>query len=165
MRFVDRTGMRYGRLTVLYRTENNKHRHTQWVCKCDCGKECNVSSSNIGRHANSCGCYRLERAVETNSLRPYEALYRIMCRTSYHPVTITYEQFIEITNTTECHYCGAPITWTGIAYNLDRKDNNLGHTLENCVVCCTRCNRGKGAIFTYKEWREIGNLIRSWNVS
>ncbi len=32
----DLTGQKFGRLTVLYRTEN-KSKMTRWVCECECG--------------------------------------------------------------------------------------------------------------------------------
>lgn len=34
-----------------------------------------------------------------------------------------------------CHYCG-----NNTEGGLDRKNNSLGHTVENVVPCCTRCN-------------------------
>lgn len=34
---LDLAGMRFGRLTVLARVENDAHGKTQWVCRCDCG--------------------------------------------------------------------------------------------------------------------------------
>ena len=63
-----------------------------------------------------------------------------------------------------CHYCGEIIEWLGKsnAYYLDRKDNNVGYSFDNCVVCCSRCNMAKGNRFTYQEWLEIGNTIKYW---
>jgi hypothetical protein len=61
--------------------------------------------------------------------------------------SLTLEQFIEICEK-ECHYCGvAPLSggsnvW---AHNgIDRKDNHQGYLIENCLPCCSICNRGKG---------------------
>lgn len=67
-RLVDRTGMRYGRLTVLYRAPAHMQYRSPsgqtkacWVCRCDCGNEVIVNGSNLesGR-TTSCGCYRDE---------------------------------------------------------------------------------------------------------
>jgi hypothetical protein len=35
-----------------------------------------------------------------------------------------------------CHYCGQNDGKVGV----DRVDNSRGHSLENCVPCCIRCN-------------------------
>ena len=35
-------------------------------------------------------------------------------------------------------------------YNLDRKDNSIGYSKNNCVVCCSTCNYIKGDKFTYE---------------
>lgn len=67
-RFIDRTGMRYGRLTVLcrapahlqYRSPKGQSKST-WICKCDCGNEVVVNITNlVSGRTNSCGCYREE---------------------------------------------------------------------------------------------------------
>lgn len=36
-KFIDRTGQKFGRLTLIERVENNKFNQVQWLCKCDCG--------------------------------------------------------------------------------------------------------------------------------
>ena len=67
-RLVDRTGMRYGRLTVLcrapahmaYRSPGGQIK-TRWLCKCDCGAEVVVTGTNlVSGRTTSCGCYREE---------------------------------------------------------------------------------------------------------
>lgn len=52
--FVDRTGQRYGKLTVISYVGNSK-----WKCICDCGKETVVQTGNLTNgHTVSCGCAR-----------------------------------------------------------------------------------------------------------
>lgn len=170
MKFVDLTGKVFGRWTVLGRIKNNKHNHCQYLCRCTCGSVRSVSSCNLVRHSRSCGCLKLEVIRSRQNLRPYEALYRSFLRSATHPVDITYEEFLEFAHESICHYCDLPVRWNeylrvgrrSFAYNLDRKDNKLGYTKDNCVVCCTRCNIGKSKHFTYDEWKQIGDVIRSW---
>lgn len=38
-KFIDLTGKRFGRLTVIKRVENDNQKKPQWRCKCDCGNE------------------------------------------------------------------------------------------------------------------------------
>ena len=57
-----------------------------------------------------------------------------------------------------CHYCGVEPnqfpkgnwakSYNGLfIYNgIDRKDNKIGYLLENCVSCCTICNRAKHSL-------------------
>lgn len=69
----DRTGERYGRLTVLSLHEIRKdakgRSKTYWKCRCDCGNEKNVSASALESGATkSCGCYRNEQIAKAKSL-------------------------------------------------------------------------------------------------
>lgn len=54
-------GMRFGRLTVIERTENNQRGQSCWKCHCDCGNETVVVASDLKKgHTKSCGCSRSE---------------------------------------------------------------------------------------------------------
>lgn len=62
----DKSGQRYGRLTVIRRTENSKH--PKWECVCDCGNIKSIYQSNlISGDAKSCGCYSLEEKIKNNT--------------------------------------------------------------------------------------------------
>lgn len=61
MYFVDRTGKRYGRLTVLKLSRKRKKSILYWSCLCSCGVEINVRSSNLQcGNTKSCGCLAVE---------------------------------------------------------------------------------------------------------
>lgn len=61
MPVCDLTGMKFGRLTVLRQHGRGKSKSVIWLCKCDCGNEKLVLSSNLKKgHSNSCGCLRFE---------------------------------------------------------------------------------------------------------
>ena len=63
---IDETGKRYGKLTVLYRSEKTGGSHIFWHCKCDCGNECDVNGSNLRAGiSTNCGC---ERSVGENKI-------------------------------------------------------------------------------------------------
>ena len=64
-KLIDLTGQRFGRLTVLGRTEVPPNRETQaawWLCDCDCGTKTSVAGDALrsGR-SQSCGCSRYRR--------------------------------------------------------------------------------------------------------
>jgi hypothetical protein len=71
-----------------------------------------------------------------------------------------------------CYYCGRSrqnIKKTrhslmgGLSYNgIDRKDNDLDYTIENCVPCCGQCNKAKGNLKFdfFIDW--INALVAKW---
>jgi hypothetical protein len=57
MKFVDITGKRYGKLTVIRKHgHNEKGNRITWECLCDCGNTAIVTGIYLGRRTNSCGC-------------------------------------------------------------------------------------------------------------
>lgn len=64
----DLTNQKFGKLTVLYKTDKRKNRSVIWHCKCECGKECDVDSLNLKRgHVKSCGCLKSWKEIEIES--------------------------------------------------------------------------------------------------
>ena len=59
----DLRNQKFNKLTPLYPLkERSKDRGIIWHCKCDCGKEINVKSSNLKSYnTTSCGCYQKEQ--------------------------------------------------------------------------------------------------------
>lgn len=55
-----------------------------------------------------------------------------------------------------CHYCGMVEDRMGV----DRLDNSVGHTKNNCVPCCQTCNRVRLDVFSPEEMKLIGAVIR-----
>lgn len=55
-KFIDLTGKKFERLTVIERLENNKHGHITWRCTCECGRSTKVASYSLTTgHIRSCG--------------------------------------------------------------------------------------------------------------
>lgn len=83
MKFIDITGQRFGRLTVIERAEDHVcktykpfmtkpevKRVTRWRCRCDCGGEITTMRCNLVSGATrSCGCLRREHMREVNRQR------------------------------------------------------------------------------------------------
>lgn len=64
--FIDLTGQRFERLTVIERVENDKKRQSQWKCKCDCGNESIVRGIDLkSGNTKSCGCLVREKRAES----------------------------------------------------------------------------------------------------
>lgn len=87
--------------------------------------------------------------------------YQFKAKTKNRTFELTREEFIELTSS-NCHYCNIePKQEAGkykfknfYLYNgIDRIDNLIGYTKNNCVSCCKVCNRAKNNL-TYLEFRE-----------
>jgi hypothetical protein len=65
--FIDITGQKFGRLTVLYKCDYKIGNEIYWHCLCDCGKEKDIQGKSIryGK-TKSCGCLHDERIIEYN---------------------------------------------------------------------------------------------------
>lgn len=63
-KIIDLTGQKFGRWTVLYKSEKRtSDNQIMWHCKCDCGNEKDVPRKLLrNRHSQSCGCLRKEVA-------------------------------------------------------------------------------------------------------
>jgi 5-methylcytosine-specific restriction endonuclease McrA len=167
---VDLIGKTYGCWTVISlvsKPSSNLH-HCKWLCRCICGETKVRTGSNVKKSKHIQGCH----CGFSNRSRPYEALYNTianLAKRRHLEVSLSYEEYLEFTKTEECHYCGEILLWKAFGkmngHKLDRKDNSLGYSLENCVVCCPRCNRAKSNHFTYEEWVQIGALIKSWKTT
>lgn len=55
----DLTNERFGRLVALYENGRTKNGTVKWHCRCDCGNEVDIASSELRAQKNkSCGCLR-----------------------------------------------------------------------------------------------------------
>jgi hypothetical protein len=62
--FVDLTGKRFGRLTVIALIEkaSRKGKRTEYQCRCDCGNIKSITGSSLTTgNTKSCGCMKKER--------------------------------------------------------------------------------------------------------
>lgn len=176
---VDLIGKRFGNVVVLRWAEDRRspggHINVYYLCRCDCGNEKVMYSQNLRQgHTKSCGCGRAKKLSTRMRKRPYEFAYNILLkrsRTAEIFCDITYEQFLNFTKHETCFYCNEVIGWKkhgydasektrGQAYHLDRKNNDVGYTMENCVVACSRCNWSKSNLFTFEEWCRVGKVLK-----
>jgi len=71
--YIDLTGKRFGRLTVICQDDLTDNRMTTWRVRCDCGQEFTALGINLRRGATlSCGCLRRDmmRGNKRNHLQP-----------------------------------------------------------------------------------------------
>jgi hypothetical protein len=63
--------------------------------------------------------------------------------------------FVEASLSLPCTYCGD----VSNLMTLDRKDNELGHTNENCLPSCIRCNLLRGDM-PYEAWKMLSFVLK-----
>lgn len=154
-RFVDLAGQRYGHLVVTEIADRGDRRdhHTYWLCKCDCGKEKVVQSSNLTRgRSASCG-YCPQRKPEGEPVRNDLLFsYKYHAQRRNHTWELSDGEFDKLISA-DCHYCGLPPSTVRtvrshkiIHSGIDRVDNTLGYIPGNVVPCCGTCNRIKGVM-------------------
>lgn len=64
------------------------------------------------------------------------------------------QQDLILAMSSSCVYCGYPAT------GVDRLNNKIGHTPDNCIPCCKECNISRMDNFSHKEMFIIGKAIR-----
>ena len=184
----DFTGQTFGKWKVLRRIaseerrqrnealppEQQIHLNEAWLCRCECGIERIMATSDFRRHESCWECRPKDKP--TLRTRPFEAVFNLMRNAvlrrlggrRHHEFTISYEEFAEIAQTGKCHYCHEPISFVrhgktkaNHAYRVDRKDNSKGYVSGNVCACCKRCNFSKGDRYTYEEWFIMTRCYRS----
>lgn len=65
---------------------------------------------------------------------------------------ITYDWIVDnVFSGQVCYYCGNA-NWKDLG--VDRIDNTKGHTPDNCVPCCQKCNSSRGNRKTSEEYKK-----------
>jgi hypothetical protein len=82
--FIDLTGQRFGKLTVVKRVlPNTKDRQPRWLCQCDCGGQETVRGGNLrSGNTQSCGCLILKHncAQKSRKTKEYKCWLSIKTR-------------------------------------------------------------------------------------
>ena len=134
-----------------------------------CGHE--GCENNLSVRSDALKTYSGLCRSHSHTKRPFESIYNGLFNDHRKlEVLLTYEEFLEFTQKTECHYCFGLINWEPYgtvngkfrsrAYYLDRKNLSVGYSKENCVVCCTFCNTLRGNRFEYDEFLLLAPGLR-----
>lgn len=85
-RLVDLTGMEFGNLTVIERTENTKSGATRWLCRCKCGAYRKVNAGNLRNGVSkSCGICSRNGCVRNLSKTRIHRIWMDMKRRCSNP--------------------------------------------------------------------------------
>ena len=65
--FIDLTGQKFGRLTVIRKAENPSEAHIKWLCECECGNFITTRGTSLRSGiTKSCGCLVGDKIREWN---------------------------------------------------------------------------------------------------
>lgn len=187
-KFIDLTGKKFGRLTVIKRMPNNKFGIVYWLCECECGGQTIARGSSLrDGKTRSCGCLQKDYIrnydyKKRKYKREYQRLRRILFAIKarcYNPHTVNFERYggLGITVCDEwldkkqgtLNFCKWAME-NGYSENLtiDRINSNGNYEPSNCrwVDYTQQCRNRKitlkytvnGINKPLKEWCDLYNI-------
>ena len=184
-KLIDLTGQRFGRLTVIERTNQSPGEEVRWLCKCSCGKTVEVDAKSLRKgKTKSCGCYRKDatssrfrkhgatvRDKKTPDYRIY-SIWRGMLDRCYRQGNHRYKLYggRGISVCDEWHDFATFQRWAmengyKDGLTIDRIDNQKGYSPENCQWATpleqtrnrriTRRITFMGHTMTVREWASM----------
>ncbi|NBQ16787.1 hypothetical protein EBU24_00525 [bacterium] len=130
-------GLQNGLLTVIEKIGNNDSQHMLWRCKCECGKNTIVSSSNM-RRTRSCGCSKHKKPPNWSGYGKLNGAYVSALKYGAKKRRINYDNDIDakylydmyIRQNGKCAITGISIDLTTEA-SVDRIDSTQGYIKNN----------------------------------
>lgn len=172
-KYIDRTGERYGRLTLKERVENKGH-HAAYRAICDCGNEITMLVEHLqSGHTQSCGCLRRELQTthgatsEGRTIPEYSAWYNAKRRCHYpnHPSFKSYggrgiTMCEEWRNDFVAFFRALGPRPPG--HSLGRIDNNKGYAPGNCRWETRKQQQRNRRINRYLEYAGTRQTLTEW---
>jgi len=171
-KFIDLEGRTFTRLTVLAFAGRNTNGQFAWICRCTCGNRCLVNGRDL-RHGNthSCGCLQQEtrsKGIHYKSDTSEFRIWAMMLSRCLNPKNRAYKR-----------YGGRGITvcdrWKDSFENffadmgdkpdkltLDRKDNNLGYSPDNCKWATRKEQTNNHSNNRQWEFRNKTQTLSQW---
>ena len=177
-KLIDLTGRRFGRLTVIQRSENGKDGRAKWLCVCDCGCSTIVRGDRLrSGKTTSCGCLAIEtrRNIHFTHGHSGTRVYNIwqgMKKRCYNPKNAHYNRYggrgiavcEEWLHNFQVFYNWAMANGYRDDLSIDRIDNDKDYSADNCRwVTCKENNNNtssnkliciNGTTMTLKQWSE-----------
>ena len=178
-KFIDITGKKFNKLTVVERLQNDTGGIPVWLCKCDCGNFTRVRGKNLKNGSvKSCGCILKNGTTTTHGLSKTKIYntWNSMKARCFNPKSCSYKRYgargitvcEEWKNSFEEFYSWSIQNGYNENLTIERIDNNGNYCPENCkwISQKQQCrNRRTNIEFEYMgekhiliEWCEILNL-------
>jgi len=153
MQFIDNTGKKFGRLTVIgfshFNQESPRVKRSIWNCKCDCGTMVEICGKRMRNGTTlSCGCLRRETTTKKNFIHgsakrgKLSPEYNTWCEMIRRTENKNCEGFKNYGHRgiSMCHEWrrSFPVFFKDMGpkpspkHSIERKDNNKGYSKANC---------------------------------
>lgn len=175
---IDRTGEKYGRLTVIARSENiGKRRIVAWLCRCECGRPVIVTSSALETgNTRSCGCLVSDMLAQNNRKRRTHGMKNTRVYVIWHSM---HERCRVKSQTSYKRYGGRGITvcdrWSKFEnfladmglppsnkHQLDRIDPNGHYEPGNCRWATPRQQQNNRRNNVVLSWSGEQRTVTEW---
>ena len=176
MKAKDLTNQKFGKLTALERVSNKKYK-VAWKCRCDCGNETIVLTTNLcSKRILSCGCLKLEKLItrSTTHNQRHTKLYEVwktMKQRCSNPNNIGYHNYggrgikvcDEWKNSYQVFYEWSMNNGYKEGLSIDRINNNGNYEPSNCRWAdkFTQCNNTRQN--KYIEINGVSKTIAQWS--
>lgn len=165
-KFIDLTGEKFGRLTVVQRSGSNKRGNALWLCLCKCGTEKLIPSNQlISKSTISCGCFNKEKSTTHGHYRNnIESITHISwhhmidrCQNNKHPAYNRYGgRNIKVCNRWKKfeNFLKDMGKRPTLDYSIDRINNDEGYCKSNCrwaTIVEQARNRNNNHLVSYKN--------------
>jgi hypothetical protein len=160
--------MVFGRLVVLREVPTGSKKNHRYLCRCACGRTSTMCGSGLCSKAEptrSCGCLQRISAMRSPGQAAWRSIYlryKHRARGKGRDFMITQGEMEQMMSL-PCAYCGAApadynpyrrkdgtlmpgrteeaaVRATIKVNGLDRRNSEIGYTVDNCVPCCAQCN-------------------------
>lgn len=173
-KLIDLTGKRFGKLTVICRSEN-KNNKAMWMCQCDCGNKKIISGHHLrDGSTKSCGCLYSEKLLDITGkkfgkLTPIKPIGKNkrnqviwLCKCDCGKLYETVASYIVSGNTRSC---GCSRMKNGEIHN--QRLYNIWHGMKNRCYNSSHMaykNYGGRGITVCEEWNNDFQSFYKWSV-
>ncbi len=159
---IDFSYLKIGNVSVTDKFICESHKNStrrKWKCICSCNKVVWLYTYQLrqNKYIISCGCLYPKLSVGEACYKWLYRDYKSKAEKRKLEFRISFIYFKQLVSR-NCTYCGikpankigkysgrGPTRCNGdiLCNGIDRIDNNKGYTVDNCVTCCSVCNRAK----------------------
>jgi len=168
----------FGNWTVTGVLSHLRYKERSFTCVCKCGVEGIVKGSSLrsGRSRGCSSCGQLRSSIKKRKQPGQSGFNRLLYTYKNGAKKRNLEFLLNVSSFTklvqsDCHYCGVSpnqIVFRDDAHSkfiyngIDRVDNSIGYTPENCITCCIMCNRAKHAHSNEEFFAWLKRIVAKW---